>query len=516
MAQADWLFTNGTVLACDAEDRRPSWVWVQDGRVRALGGGDPPEGLPGSRFDLRGRCLVPAFCDAHVHLTWLATSLLGPDLSECDGVDAVLDRVRAWRGPGRGAGGDWIVGHGFDESTWRDKRLPSRADLDRVERRRPVLVQRACGHVGVLNSAALATVGPGPHTDLDAGRLAEDDLYAVNDRLRPSEASLAEVWPQVAAMLHAHGVTAVHDVLPPEMWRALGRVRDTASLGVGVSASVPARHIDLPANPPGAAPSLRLEDLAGQTDDPELRVLGVKLFVDGSLGAHTAFLREPYTDAPGTRGLPLYEPAELADLVRRVDGAGLQLMVHAIGDAALERALDALEPVTSGGNPRRHRLEHVELTPPDLVERLVRSRVWVCAQPNFAARWSGAGGMNEQRLGDRLRHCNAYRTLVAAGVPVAFGSDTMPLGPLFGLGGACAHPVAGEALDVATALCAYTALSSALVFAESRQGRIAPGLQADLAVLSEVPSPSTDWSLVRVLATFRAGRPCFASSAPHP
>lgn len=508
----DWLFEGGTVLACDAEGRTADWLWVQGGRVRALGSGPAPASLSGSRYELKGRCLVPAFCDAHVHLTWLATSLLGPDLSTCDGVPSVLERLRAWRGPGRGPEGGWVVGHGFDESTWRQKRLPTREELDGVEPRRPVLLQRACGHVGILNSAALANVVPGPHTDLAAGRLAEDDLYAVNDRLRPSVESLQEVWPDVARMLHTHGITSVHDVLPPELWQALGRVRAERGLGVRVSGSVPARHLDLPANPPGAHQAHRLEDLLDHTSDPELRVLGVKVFVDGSLGAHTAYLRQPYADAAETRGVPLYAPEDLAALVRRVDGAGLQLMVHAIGDAALDRALDALEPVVSGGNPLRHRLEHVEVTPPDLVERLVRSHLWVCAQPNFAARWSGPGGMNEQRLGSRLHLCNAYRSLVSAGVPVAFGSDTMPLGPLFGLQGAIEHPLESERLDAATALRAYTAASAALVFSEARHGRIGPGLEADLVVLNQIPRPGIEWRNLRIEATFHAGRPVFEAS----
>jgi hypothetical protein len=181
-------------------------------------------------------------------------------------------------------------------------------------------------------------------------------------------------------------------------------------------------------------------------------------------------------------------------------------MVHAIGDATLDLALDALEPITMGGNPLRHRLEPVEVTPPDLVPRLVRSNLWICAQPNFAARWSQPGGMNAQRLGPRLAHCNAYRTLNEAGIPLGFGSDTMPLGPALGLRGACLNPVEAERLAPAIALRAYTATAAALVHGEHRQGRIGPGVAADFAVLDQDPRIIQDPGDLRIVATYLAGK----------
>jgi predicted amidohydrolase YtcJ len=229
------------------------------------------------------------------------------------------------------------------------------------------------------------------------------------------------------------------------------------------------------------------------------------LFLDGSLGARTAWLRQPYADAPDTRGTPLFTPVALQAIAERAHARGLQLMVHAIGDAALDLALDALEPVAAGGNPLRHRLEHVEVTPSDLVARLAQSAVWVCAQPNFAARWSQPGGMNAQRLGARLAHCNAYRSLHEAGVPIGFGSDTMPLGPALGLRGAVLNPVATERLAVDRALRAYTEMAAALVHGEHRHGRIAPGLAADFALLDQDPRAIHDPGDLQIVATYLGG-----------
>jgi predicted amidohydrolase YtcJ len=343
-------------------------------------------------------------------------------------------------------------------------------------------------------------VTPGSHTEPGSGRIAEDDLYGVNDLLRPTASELSRSLPSVAATLLAHGITAVHDVLSLEMLVAL---RETGSrFAIRTSGSIPARNLS--SSSTGLLQAPGLDDWPLDRTEVGLRVLGVKIFVDGSLGARTAYLREPYTDLGSTRGVALYERSELATLVRRVDEAGLQLMVHAIGDAALDLALDVLEPVATGGNPQRHRLEHIEVTPPALVERLARSGLQACVQPNFAGRWSGPGGMNQQRLGPRLAYCNAYRTLRAAGVPLAFGSDCMPLGSLYGLRSAVEHPLPAERLDASSALELYTAASAALTHAEHSFGRIAPGLLADLAVLSHDPI-TAGWEGLRVETAFLGG-----------
>jgi hypothetical protein len=453
---------------------------------------------------------LPGFCDAHVHLGWIATSLLSCDLAAAGSVAELLATLAAWRGPGRGPGDEWIVGSGFDESSWREARLPTRDELDAVVRDRPVLVQRVCGHIGVINSAALARLTAGPHTDAALGRLAEDDLYAVNDILRPDAAALAATLPRVVETLHRHGITAVQDVSSPEMMRAL---RHVDALGLRVACAIPTRYLreresaprDTERDPAAFFAAQGLRDVpVAEGENP--RVLGLKLFLDGSLGARTASLRDAYTDAPDTRGALLFARDDLVTLARRADAAGVQLMMHAIGDAALDQGLDALTPLARDGNPRRHRLEHAEVTPADLVERLVKSGVHVCVQPNFAGRWSVPGGMNEQRLGPRTAHCNAYRTLHASGVRLAFGSDCMPLWPLFGLRSAVLHPLCEQRLGAAAAIDLYTTASSALVGGEALAKGIAPGAPADLTVLAPDPIAYPVWDEVRVTATFAGGR----------
>ena len=495
MTAAPLLIEGGLVRTLDPACPEAAWVLVDGGLIRRVGVGQPVVTGSVRRFALRGRTLTPGFCDAHVHLTWLATTHLGPDVSEAGSLDELLAIVRGWRGPGRGPGVQWIVAAGFDESIWTEKRLPEKSDLDRIESRRPVLVKRVCGHVGVVNTAGLALLPPGPHTEAATGRIAESDLGALNDRLRPDPEALAQVVPQVVQTLHAHGVTAVHDVISPEMLRALQIQRDRAGLGLRISCALPSSTLE----------ALRACGVQRGLGDAELRILGIKIFVDGSLGAHTAWLRDPYADDPSTRGVPLVGAEELAAMAAAADAAGLQLMVHAIGDAAIDRAIDALQPHARAGNPLRHRLEHIEVTPPDLVQRLAASGLWACVQPNFAGRWSRPGGMNEQRLGRRLAHCNAYASLMRAGMPLGFGSDCMPLGPLAGLRAAVEHPIAAERLEPSQALDLYTAGAASLVHAEEHHGRIRPGLAADLVVLSHDPLDPRGLAAAQVEATFVAG-----------
>jgi predicted amidohydrolase YtcJ len=341
---------------------------------------------------------------------------------------------------------------------------------------------------------ALGRIAAGPHTDRASGRIAEDDLYAVNDLLRPTAEDLARSLSQVATLLHTHGITAVHDVTSIEMLRALEMAGER--FAIRTSSSVPARSVADPA---------RLRDR--KTAFP--RVLGVKLFLDGSLGGRTAYLRAPYSDAPETRGTSLYEREELAAYARRVHEAGLQLMVHAIGDAALDLGLEVLSPLAANGNPLRHRLEHIEVTPEDLVRRLAGSGLRACVQPNFAGRWSIPTGMNPARLGvARFATCNAYKTLYAAGVPLAFGSDCMPLGTTFGLRSAVLHPLENERLDLDTALALYTTAGAELVGEAAAWGRIAPGMQADFAVWNRDPGQH-GWNGLEVDAVFHAGRPVY-------
>ena len=186
--------------------------------------------------------------------------------------------------------------------------------------------------------------------------------------------------------------------------------------------------------------------------------------------------------------MSLYGAETLRQVFQDAHEQDWQLMVHAIGDAALTEVIEELQPLCAAGNVLQHRLEHLEVTPPDVLERLAASGAWACVQPNFARRWSQPGGMNEQRLGAaRLQQCNVYHSMQAAGVPLAFGSDCMPLGPLYGLQAAVHHPLESQRLLPEQALRYYTATPAVMCFDEAGAGLLRHGQRADLTVLSGDP-----------------------------
>jgi predicted amidohydrolase YtcJ len=226
-------------------------------------------------------------------------------------------------------------------------------------------------------------------------------------------------------------------------------------------------------------------DLASYPRDAWLRVLGVKLFADGSIGSHTAGLSRPFTDQAETRGRLLFTPDGLRERIRAILGRGLQPAVHAIGDAAIDEVVRCYEAegVTSES---RARIEHFELAGDGAIAACARMGVVASMQPNFIGEWGYPGMMYERRLGkDIVGTHNRLRAIADAGVPLAFGSDHMPYGPLYGLRHAVHGPAPAQRLSPVEALRAYTEGSAYAGFEEQEKGSILPGLLADIVIISE-------------------------------
>jgi len=235
-----------------------------------------------------------------------------------------------------------------------------------------------------------------------------------------------------------------------------------------------------------------------------VRVQGVKAFVDGSIGARSAAVSLPYADGGG-QGQLLLSRDELSHILRRADGAGLQVAIHAIGDLAIEEAISACE-LAGVGPEGRHRIEHLELPTEEQLDRMARLGLVASMQPNFVARWSGPGKMYEARLGKaRDEVIDPHAWVVDRGIPLAFGSDGMPMGPLYGLPGATDPPHAVQRLPLEEALQAYTWGGAYATCAEGEIGGISPGRRADLVVLSADPR-NVPWDRVRVYMTFLEGK----------
>ena len=428
-----------------------------------------------SKTDLRGRAVLPGFIDAHVHLmhTGLVESGWRIDLTN-QSREGVLDVLRD-AARSRGAG-EWIVGYGWDESGWQDRRYLSKEELDRATPQNPVLAIRMDGHLLTANATALGLLpesAPKHLVDREVGLLREAAVSETLSRIVPDRAAAAEALAASADLCHRLGVTSVHTMSRLRNVPALMATRVQRRLRVTICPEV------------ASFDKLDVAGLESGFGGPWLRFGGIKIFADGSIGAQNAAVTEPFLG--GGSGALNHADAELVAMIRAAERAGWQTVIHAIGDRAIEQVLDAHE--AAGTDPAmRHRIEHFELPREDQLQRARQLGLCVSMQPNFIGNWSGQESLYVDRLGaERDRASNPLRRVVDQGLPLAFGSDGMPISPLYGLHWAVNGPYPDQRLTAEEAVACYTAGGAWFGFEEEIKGRIEPGALADLVILDEDP-----------------------------
>ena len=338
-------------------------------------------------------------------------------------------------------------------------------------------------HVASLNSVALdRLLSEMPSEDVrrdggtPTGVVVEEAVDPVYAAIEPDTDGTERLVRAAQAYANEHGVTAIHDMVrksrAPEVYRALDLADD---LTVRVRINYWADHLDA------------LIETGERTNygSDFVQTGAIKSYTDGSFGGRTAKLSEPYSDAPEETGQWVVGPDELGDYVARADAAGFQFTAHAIGDEAIDAVLDAYENCENPGESR-HRVEHVELASDEAIERFGELGVVASVQPNFL-KWAGEAGLYADRLGDRRTETNRYPALLAAGAPLAFGSDCMPLDPLLGVHHAVNAPANSQRLDVTEALRAYTLGAAYAGFDEDELGTVEVGKRADFVALDGSP-----------------------------
>ncbi|MGC4981963.1 MULTISPECIES: amidohydrolase [unclassified Streptomyces] len=425
--------------------------------------------------DLEGALVTPAFTDAHVHTTATGLALTGLDLSDAPSLDAALALVRdfaAARPADR-----VLLGHGWDAARWSGGRPPARTELDAATGGRPLYLSRIDVHSAVATTALLDLV-PGVTAlagYVSDGPLTRDAHHAVRAAALGAIGGAQRTEAQRAALAHAAslGIGSVHECAGPE----ISSEDDFTGL------------LRLAAEEPGP----RVVGYWADRDVEKARALGAvgaagDLFVDGSLGSHTACLHEPYLDADHTGVVHLDADAVAAHVVACTE-AGLQAGFHAIGDAAVASVTEGVRAAAEKvGLARvraaRHRVEHAEMLTPETVAGFAELGLTASVQPAFDALWGGEDGMYAQRLGaERARTLNPFAALLRAGVPLAFGSDSpvTPLDPWGTVRAAAFHRTPEHRVSVRAAFTAHTRGGWRAVGRDDA-GVLVPGAPADYAV----------------------------------
>lgn len=515
---ADTIFY-GSVLTMDAAKPREGGVAVRGSRIVALGGASDLHPLAGPHtrvINLGGHALMPGFHDAHVHLTGLGEELEQLDLSGSATFEEALAAVRV-RAAELGEG-EWVRGAGFALHRWGLATIgpAEQAALEEAAGGRPVLLRSQDHHAAWASKAALELAGVGPDTSVPegvivrgeagepTGLLLERATELVEAALPPPDRATIGRWLERAARRFASlGVTTVHHMAaePASYYRELALAATDPAFPLRVWACVPHANIEEAA---------ALGVATGQGGE-NFRVGGAKFFSDGALGSRTAWMLEPYAVGGGT-GLAVDGPDVLAERVPLALEAGLTPVVHAIGDAATRVVVDAFEATADLWRAAglRPRLEHAQHMHPDDVTRAGRLGIVASMQPVHLT--FDVESIVES-LGDRLERAYPMRSLAREGAVLAFGSDAPVASPdvFEGLRAAArrASPAGrrltpSEAVAPDAALRAYTAGAAYAVGAEHRSGRLAPGFDADLVVLSHDPTVTLEG--LRAVATMKAGR----------
>jgi predicted amidohydrolase YtcJ len=492
------------VLALDGGGDNDA-IWWCDGRVVAVGHAAPldravPPEVP--RHELPEAIVTPGFVDGHTHFAMWALGRRRVHLAGALTREEAVARVGA-----APLVQGWIVGQGWDANGW--SQAPDRHALDAVQRD-PVYLDSLDVHAAWVNSAALAAAGidratPEPFGGRivrdgngdPTGLLLERAVELVSRFLpEPPPDLLDGALREAQAEAHRLGVTGIHDVEGEPALAAFRRLESGDALRLRVLFQPPVASL----------PSLVARGVRSGDGSAWLSIGGVKMFLDGSLGSRTAWMLDPY-DGSSDRGIPITGEAEARDAMLLAARHGLAATVHAIGDAAVRRALDLLTPLPTAAVP--HRIEHFQCVDPRDLDRAAAAGIVASMQP---AHLLTDIPLVDRHWGERGRGAYAFRSLLRRNTPVVFGSDApvAALDPRDGVFAALERRVDGapggrwrpeEAIGFHQALHAYTVAAARAGGIGARRGTLAPGMDADLVAWAVSPDAEHGDG-----AAFRAGQ----------
>jgi len=527
---ADMIITNAKIWTGNESQPLAEAMAVAGDTIMAIGSNQEVMKFKSDKTvvtDLEGKFVTPGFIDSHLHFLQGGLSLSSVQLREASTPGEFIKRLAEFAASVKP--GTWITGGEWDGKGWES--LPERSWIDSVTPDNPVFVERLDGHMGLANSTAMKLAGidrkvrdvkGGTIVRNEAGELTgifkDNAMDFIYNRIPPASAEQID-RALIAAMDYfaSNGVTSVQAVDAAGYADAIGRVRKNGKLITRVYIMETISRWE----------KLKKQVARDGRGDKWMKTGGLKGYVDGSLGSHTAAFLEPYTDLQTDSGLIVNSEEDLYSWISNADKADLQVGIHAIGDRAINTLLNIYERVEkeNGVRDRRFRIEHAQHIAPGDIERFARLRVIACMQPYHAiddGRWA------EELIGpERIKSMYVFKSLLDSKAVVAFGSDwpVAPASPLEGIYAAVTRRtlddknpdgwVPEQKITVEQALSCYTKNAAFAAFDEKIKGTLEPGKLADFVVLSDditVIDPVKIWE-AKVLQTFVGGKKVFDSKS---
>lgn len=521
--KADAIYTNAVIWTGEAGKADASIMALDKGRIIFVGDALPTHISSDIILDLKGQFIVPGFMDNHVHFIEGGAALASVDLRDAITPESFKTRIIDYANTQ--PEGRWVLNGNWDQTLW-DGTLPHKDWIDAQTPNIPVYVNRIDGHMALANSAALRKAGISKDTPDPVGGIVMRDPdgqpsgilkgNALNLILAvipaPSEDELMEQFTLAQDHALSFGITKIHAVTayPNEttMLDIFQMAKSRGIMKIRAQVSTPIETWETMSH------AVKTQGRGGEL----LKWGGIKGFIDGSLGARTAWMHEPYSDAPNDTGLPLNDPQKLEGWMRNADAAGLELSIHALGDRGIDTVIAQMQSIAGEDiKNRRYRIEHFQHPTHAAIDRLASKGIIAAMQPYHAiddGRWA------QDRIGlERAKTTYAFRSILDAGGILTFGSDwpVAPISPIQGIYAAVtrqtldgAHPngwVPDQKISVEDALRAYTVSNAYAFHEEDEAGMISEGKRADFTILSNDPRtiPPADLTKITVVQTVIGG-----------
>ena len=460
-------------------------------------------------IDLNGRAVLPGFNDSHLHFLGFGLKMDMVDLRGARSIDEIIQITKKYIDDNNIKPGDWIVGQGWDQNKLKEKRMPIAADLDKITNLHPVILSRICTHTASVNHLALKVCSIDNKTEIKGGKFETDKNgnltgyimesavnYMYNRMPLPDAEKVAKIIEKAQSEALKVGLTSLqtsdieYSKCFNELYKGYKHLEDENKLDIRINEQLCFDSID-------DVDSFINSSYFNNKGSDLFKIGPVKFIADGSLGAGSAALCESYSDDPGNCGILKYDKKSFYDIVSKVHDNGMQVHLHAIGDAALKLCIDAIENAQNGITSRRHRVNHVQIGNIKLYKRMASLGICADIQPSFV---SSDWNMVEDRVGlDRAKTSYAWKTMKSLGIHLAGGSDCPieSFNPMLGIYAAVTRKgldgkpdngwMTDELLTVKEAIELYTTGSAYASFDENKKGTLTEGKLADMVVLSEDP-----------------------------